>query len=106
MAADMTQEKLAEMLNISSVHLSNIERGKTSMSLEILVNISKILQVPIDTLLCGEAGLPNQKIVLNTKIAEILDDCSPCQLIAIYDIIKATKETLKKTYPTDNINDK
>lgn len=93
--ADLTQEKLAEMLNISAVHLSNIERGKTSMSLDIIVNISRILQIPLEVLLCSEVGLPNQKLIMNNKFAELLEDCNPCELLALYDIMKATKDSLR-----------
>lgn len=100
--AGLTQEQLAEKLNISAVHLSNIERGKTSMSLEVIVDISKTLQVPIDVLLCSEIGLPNQKFVVNNKISEILTDCSPCELLVICDIIKATKDSLRNTYSIED----
>ena len=98
---DLTQEQLAEQLNISSVHLSNIERGKTKMGLELIVAISKILQISLDELLYSENGLPNQKTVINKKISELLNDCTPCEIMTIYDIIKVTKETLKNNYPQD-----
>ncbi len=100
-AADLTQEKLAEMLNISAVHLSNIERGKTSMSLDIIVNISRILQVPLEVLLCSEVGLPKQKLIINNKFAELLEDCSPCEILTLYDIIKATKDSLRNNILND-----
>lgn len=97
----ITQEKLAEMLNISAVHLSNIEHGKTHMSFEVAVNISKILQLPLDIMLSGEVGLPNQKMVINNKITELLDDCSPCELLILCDIIKATKDSLRNNILND-----
>ena len=100
-ATDLTQEKLAEMLNISAVHLSNIEHGKTHMSFEVAVNISKILQLPLDVMLSGEVGLPNQKNVISNKISELLDDCSPCELLTICDIIKATKDSLRNNILND-----
>ena len=99
---DLTQEKLAEMLNISAVHLSNIEHGKTHMSFEVAVNISKILQLPLDVMLSAETGLPNQKLVMNSKISELLEDCSSCELLTICDIIKATKDSLR----TNILNDR
>lgn len=99
--AGFTQEQLAEKINISAVHLSNIERGKTKMSLDIIVNIATILQTPIDILLYSETELPECKTVINNKINEILEDCSPCEIIALYDIIKAVKDTIRK-----NLSDK
>lgn len=89
------------MLNISAVHLSNIEHGKTHMSFGVAVNISKILQLPLEVMLSGEVGLPNQKLVMNSKISELLEDCSPCELLALYDIIKATKDSLRNNILND-----
>lgn len=96
--AGFTQEQLAEKLNISAVHLSNIERGKTKMSIDVIVNIAKILQTPLDVLLYGETDLPECKTVVNNKINEVLEDCSPCEIIALYDILKAAKNTVRKNF--------
>ena len=37
---DVTQEKLAEMVNLSTSHLSNIETGTTRVSLPTIVNLA------------------------------------------------------------------
>lgn len=42
---NLNQEELAEKLNISSKHLSNIEIGKKFVTSELLENISKVLNV-------------------------------------------------------------
>lgn len=46
-----TQEKLAELSNISDKHLSKIERGKINIKIDTLVNIATALSVSVDTLL-------------------------------------------------------
>lgn len=48
----LTQEDLAEKLNISRTHLSNIEAPNmtTSVSLEILFDIAKVLEIPVHQL--------------------------------------------------------
>ena len=38
--ADLTQEKLAEQIELSPTHLSNIETGSTKVSLTTIVNIA------------------------------------------------------------------
>lgn len=81
------------------MHVSNIERGKTKIGLELIVNISKILQISLDELLYNEPGLPNQRRIINNKISELLNDCTSCEIMTIYDIIKTTKETLRNNYP-------
>ena len=46
-----TQEKLAELSNISDKHLSKIERGKINIKVDTLVNIASALSVSVDKLL-------------------------------------------------------
>ena len=46
-----TQEKLAELSNISDKHLSKIERGKINIKIDTLVNIAAALSVSVDKLL-------------------------------------------------------
>ncbi|MCD7819579.1 MAG: helix-turn-helix transcriptional regulator [Lachnospiraceae bacterium] len=45
----MTQLQLAEAINVSRTHLSNIEAPNmpTSVSLELLFDISDVLEIPI-----------------------------------------------------------
>lgn len=52
-AAGLTQEKLAELLNISTVHMSHMECGHVSMSLEILLKLCDYLSVTPNQLLYG-----------------------------------------------------
>lgn len=48
---DLTQEKLAEYVNLSPSHMSNIETGTTKVSLTTIVNIANALSVSVDDLL-------------------------------------------------------
>ena len=50
---DLTQEQLAELLNVSEKHISSIERGKSILSLEKLIRASEILDVSLDYLITG-----------------------------------------------------
>ena len=50
---NMTQEMLAEKLDISVKHLSEVERGISGLSLENLAKISIILEKSIDYLVKG-----------------------------------------------------
>lgn len=47
----MSQADLAAKANISLPHVSNIEKGKTSMKLETFIRIIEALQVSADSLL-------------------------------------------------------
>lgn len=47
---NMTQEQLAEKLDISIKHCSAVERGLSSLSLEKLIDVSKLFDVSLDYL--------------------------------------------------------
>ena len=48
---DLTQEKLAERMNVSQNYIANIERGKENMSLAKILELSVFLGVDIEKLL-------------------------------------------------------
>lgn len=50
---NMTQQELADKIGISVTFLSEIENGRKSMSVDTLVNLSKGLQVSLDTIVFG-----------------------------------------------------
>ena len=47
----LSQNELAEMAQISPSHMSDIENGKTSLSLDIFMRLTEALQVSADWLL-------------------------------------------------------
>ncbi len=97
----VTQEYLAEKLGISSVHMSNIERGTTKVGLSVIVGISKALGVSLDVLLCNEVGMPCQRAILNNNIAKLLDNCSAKELLIVSDIVESTITALHRVYADD-----
>ena len=48
---DLTQEQLAEIMGVSQKYVASIERGKENMSLGKILELSKSLNVEIETLL-------------------------------------------------------
>ena len=49
----VTQETLAEALNISFEHLSKLERGQRGCSIDLLLELGEYFNVSIDYLLTG-----------------------------------------------------
>ena len=49
----MTQEQLAEKLDISIKHCSSVERGLSALSLEKLIDVSNLFDVSLDYLIKG-----------------------------------------------------
>ncbi len=48
---DLTQEQLAEIMNVSQNYIANIERGQANMSLAKIYELSKFIGVKIEKLI-------------------------------------------------------
>lgn len=93
---NMTQDKLAELIDINPSHLSNIEKGKTKMSTETLAKIARSLNTSIDYLLFDDIILEyNQytKIAL-LEIQEMLKDKNEDEVNAFITFCKNFIESL------------
>ncbi len=93
-ALNLSQETLAEKINISTTHMSHIETGNTKMSLPVLAAIAAALNVSTDSILFDE-----KRESKNTAIDEIgfeLDDCSLTELKILKDIVCSAKSALRK----------
>ena len=69
----MTQVELAAKVNISSVFLSNIERGRKQMMIKTAIALSEVLNVTTDWLLKGVSHDEEQAIA--DEIAASLIEC-------------------------------
>lgn len=65
---NLSQEKLAEIINVSPHYIYEIERGLKAMSLETLVNLSAALNISTDYVLFGD------KQNSSPSLAELLSD--------------------------------
>lgn len=69
----LTQEMLAEQLNVSPHYIYEIERGSKTMSLGLLAQLAQILNISADYLLFGqqrESSLPADELsVLIDKLS-------------------------------------
>ena len=92
--ADLTQERLAEMVEISPTHMSNIETGTTRVSLSAIVSLANALSVTVDDLLCD--SVIKAKVQFERDIASILSDCDEYEVRMIKDMAQALKATLRR----------
>ena len=93
-AYNLSQEQLAEQVEISVTHLSHIETGNTKLSLTVFVNIANALNVQTDDLLYTTND--NKKTILKQEISDLINSCSPKELETLTDILKASKIALDK----------
>lgn len=66
----LTQEQLAEMMNVSIQMVSNLERGNKAIRIENLVNLCKILDVSTDYILTGSETAKEMN-ALTVRIAQL-----------------------------------
>lgn len=94
----LSQEQLAEMVWISTTHMSHIETGSTKLSLPVLADIAQTLNISTDYLIFDENnGNTNQNKESDIKhINNILKQCSPDQVAVISEVVKSIKTALDK----------
>ena len=90
LSKNLTQEKLAETLNVSIAYLSRIETGSARINLKRLDEICKILDVSDIEILSGTSDISAN--YLNSDIGEILKNCSPEKQRLIYKIANIIAE--------------
>jgi len=68
-AQGMTQEEMAEALNISLEHLSKMERGKRKPSIDLIIAMACYFHVSTDYLLMGK---DHDKVDSRTKLLDVV----------------------------------
>lgn len=86
---NMSQEQLAEKIDISITHMSHIETGTTKLSLPVLVKLAEVLDVPSDAIL-----FEDRKVYSQDKLPDILKSCTPAEFEIISELVKTAKKSL------------
>lgn len=91
--ADMTQDRLSTMLEMSLSHMSNIETGSTRISLTALVSIANALGVTVDDLLYD--SIVHARPQLERDIQQIVDSCDDYELRVVKDVTQSVVDALQ-----------
>ena len=91
--ADMTQDRLSTMLEMSPSHMSNIETGSTRISLTALVSIANALGVTVDDLLYD--SIVHARPQLERDIQQIVDSCDDYELRVVKDVTQSGVDALR-----------
>ena len=89
----ISQNQLAELLNISVSHLSAIECGRSNFGVDILMRITEVLKVSADSLL---------RTIYGTEFEALLKGCSPAEIEAMLNTIRQMKGAFQATKNADN----
>lgn len=83
---DLTQEKLAEMAEISDSFMGHIERGGRTLSIETLAKLANALNLSIEYIVCGEFNY--QPDMLPAEILDALNQMSNSQRKVFLSMMK------------------
>ena len=85
----LTQSALAEKLDISVSHMSDIETGRTNFGIDIFMRITEILQVSADSLL--RTNVPEVDAVYSAELKGLMEGCSSSEQEAMLKTIRSMK---------------
>ncbi len=86
----ITQEELAEMLEVSPTHVKHIESGHRKPSVEILFALAKILNISLDEVVFPKKDTPRD--ATRGKIERLLDVSDEASLHFILSVLEALRE--------------
>lgn len=88
---NLTQEELADKIDVSVAFMSRVERGTSQINLRRLTQIAEILKVSPGYLLTGSNVA--SKEYLKEDFREVLEKCTPEQQRLIYQISELVSKT-------------
>ena len=92
-----SQEKLADILDISQAHVGHIESGRATPALPTFVKLANALDTTPDALLFDSLQISLDSYDIDFK--EILSDCTPKER----DILLRNARDLKETLRTEKV---
>ena len=94
----ITQEAVADVIDITPAHMSNVETGKTKVSLPTLIAIANALSVSVDTLLCD--NVIASKVIFEKEAKDIFSDCDEYEIRFLVNLMKSAKMAYRKDKDT------
>lgn len=93
--AGISQEKLAEILDVSPSYMSHLERGTSKVSLTKLIVIANALSIEsMDTLLCD--NIKEHRAEFYSEAQELLSDCDVFETKVLVSQLRENKEYMRQ----------
>ncbi len=97
--AGLTQEKLAELTELSSTTISRLENGEQMVSVGTMLRIAQALQIKTGALFDDfDFGTEKKRPDKDFEIVELLDKCSINQKVHIVKYVKLMMEDFPVEY--------
>lgn len=93
LSAGLSQEQLAEMVGLTSQHISHVEVASTKISLPALVKVANALHTSVDRLLFDSVqdSVPH----LTADVEDVFSDCDPDEMYVMIEAAKSVKKSIR-----------
>lgn len=82
----LTQEKLAELIDVTPAFVGHIERGERSLSLSTLLKITQTLHISMDSLFSSpDLSAPEQTV---DAFRQLIQGCTPSVQSAVIELVR------------------
>lgn len=92
-SAGLSQEQLAEMVGLTSQHISHTEVASTKISLPSLIKIANALNTSVDRLLSD--SIHDSKSYLMDDIQAVFSDCDSDEMYVMLEAANAVKNSIR-----------
>lgn len=93
LAAGLSQEQLAEIVGLTSQHISHTEVASTKISLPALIKIANALNTSVDRLLSD--SIHDSKAYLMDDVQTVFSDCNPDEVYVMLEAANAVKKSIR-----------
>lgn len=91
----LTQEAVAESLNVAVSTISHCEVGTHKISLQNLVKLCNVLEVSLDDLLCDSLVSVRDDYV-SSELQALISDCTPDEKAFLFSVLKSSIVAFRK----------
>lgn len=91
---NLTQERLANEVDLAPNHVSNIETGNTKLSLPSILKIAVALHTDVNSLLYDNIPKVEESYDADAKL--ILSDCTEKERTVLLELLASSKAILRK----------
>jgi len=93
LSAGLSQEQLAEMVGLTSQHISHTEVATTKISLPALVKVANALHTSVDRLLSDSIQDSSPYLIKDVK--DVFSGCDPDEIYVMLEAAKAVKTSIR-----------
>lgn len=84
---NISQERLADKANLTQQHISRIEQGTNTPSIETLIKLSEALRVSIDVMVNTNDNVTNRRDIIILEKIKILNENNKNKVLGYIDAL-------------------